>query len=181
MLVQRLQRLSSLEPPLGQVSRSLGHACAVHLSGSDGQCWPNAESLAQPLASETRDIDPMLDQWGSTVYDGGPTLDQHWVDVSCLSGRYSQWLWLSVELDRHSYTPSFNEAQTPIPFNSTPRNNMNIDRLCVNKINSISLCAVFRRLNHVIQLLQLLWNSCVKTLYSSWKAPVNGFLVLFLQ
>ena len=27
------------------------------------------------------DIDPMLDQSWATVYDAGPTLVQHWVDV----------------------------------------------------------------------------------------------------
>ena len=35
---------------------------------------------------QTRDIDPMLDQCWSTVYDAGPTLIQHRVDVSCLLG-----------------------------------------------------------------------------------------------
>ena len=28
-------------------------------------------------------LDPMLDQcWATAVYDGGPTLDQHWITVS---------------------------------------------------------------------------------------------------
>ena len=35
---------------------------------------------------QTRDIDPMLVQCWSTVYDAGPTLGQHWVDVSRLLG-----------------------------------------------------------------------------------------------
>ena len=29
-------------------------------------------------------IDPMLAQCRATVYDGGPTLNQHWVNVSRL-------------------------------------------------------------------------------------------------
>ena len=38
------------------------------------------------LSQQTRDIDLMLDQCWATVYDAGPTLVQHWVDVSCLPG-----------------------------------------------------------------------------------------------
>ena len=33
---------------------------------------------------QTRYIDPVLGQCWATVCDGGPTLTQHWVDVSCL-------------------------------------------------------------------------------------------------
>ena len=36
---------------------------------------------AKTTAEKTQDIDPMLD-----IVDGGPTLVQHWVDVSCLLG-----------------------------------------------------------------------------------------------
>ena len=35
---------------------------------------------------QTRDIDPMLDQYWSTGYDAAPTSVQHLVDVSCLLG-----------------------------------------------------------------------------------------------
>ena len=38
------------------------------------------------LSQQTRYINPMLAQCWPTVYDAGPTLDQHWVDVSCLLG-----------------------------------------------------------------------------------------------
>ena len=38
------------------------------------------------FTQQTRDIDPMLDQYWSTGYDAGPTSVQHWVDVSCLLG-----------------------------------------------------------------------------------------------
>ena len=34
-------------------------------------------------AQQTRYIDPMLFQCWSSVADGGPTLKQHWVNVSC--------------------------------------------------------------------------------------------------
>ena len=35
-------------------------------------------------AEQTRDIEPMLDQCWADVVDGGPTLNQHWFNVSCL-------------------------------------------------------------------------------------------------
>ena len=38
------------------------------------------------LAQQTRYIDPMLVQCWTSVVDGDPTLDQHWIDVSCLLG-----------------------------------------------------------------------------------------------
>ena len=37
-------------------------------------------------SQQTRDIDTMLEQCWSTVYDGCPTLIQHCVDVLCLMG-----------------------------------------------------------------------------------------------
>ena len=36
--------------------------------------------------SDPANIDPMLDQWWARVVDGGSTLIQHWVNVSCLLG-----------------------------------------------------------------------------------------------
>ena len=33
------------------------------------------------LIQQTRGIEPMLFQCWSTVYDGGPTLKQHWLNV----------------------------------------------------------------------------------------------------
>ena len=35
------------------------------------------------------DVDPMLVYCWSTVYDAGPTLSQHWVDVLCFLGHYN--------------------------------------------------------------------------------------------
>ena len=40
---------------------------------------------------QTRHIDPMLDQCWADVVDGGPTLVQHWVDVSCFLGPCTCW------------------------------------------------------------------------------------------
>ena len=40
------------------------------------------------LPQQTRLIDPILDQCWTNVVDGGPTLVQHWIDVSCLLGPY---------------------------------------------------------------------------------------------
>ena len=52
--------------------------------------WPNINTaLVECLVGvvfisshQTKHIDSMLDQCWSTVYDAGPTLDQHWVNVS---------------------------------------------------------------------------------------------------
>ena len=46
------------------------------------------QSLRKPdkTTQPTRDIYPLLDQCWATVNDAGPTLVQHWVDVSCLLG-----------------------------------------------------------------------------------------------
>ena len=35
---------------------------------------------------QTRDIEPLLDQCWASVVDGGPTLNQQWLNVSCLVG-----------------------------------------------------------------------------------------------
>ena len=37
-------------------------------------------------SQQTRDVDPMLIQCWANVEDGGPTLNQYWVNVSCLLG-----------------------------------------------------------------------------------------------
>ena len=38
------------------------------------------------LTQQARDIDPVLFQCWASVADAGPTLKQHWVNVSCLLG-----------------------------------------------------------------------------------------------
>ena len=42
----------------------------------------------------TRDIDPMLDRCWASVLDGGTTLVQHWVDVSCLLGNDDRFIYI---------------------------------------------------------------------------------------
>ena len=37
-----------------------------------------------PPTKQTRDIHPVLVEWWASVVDGGPTLHQQWVNVSCL-------------------------------------------------------------------------------------------------
>ena len=45
------------------------------------------EDCRCPLRSQqARDVHPMLVQYWPIVYDDGPTLYQHWVDISCLLG-----------------------------------------------------------------------------------------------
>ena len=39
--------------------------------------------IRKPAAQQTRHIHPMFEQCWPTVYDGGPLLVKHWVDVSC--------------------------------------------------------------------------------------------------
>ena len=52
-------------------------------SGQSKQTFPFRQSI-QEAAQKIRDIYLMLDQCWASVYDAGPALVQHWVDVSCL-------------------------------------------------------------------------------------------------
>ena len=45
------------------------------------------ELVDSATTQETRDVYPMLVQCWNDVVDGGPTLNRHWVRVSCLLGR----------------------------------------------------------------------------------------------
>ena len=56
------------------------------MSGTQGGRGNASQSGCQQSGQQTRDIQPMLYQCWSTVYDAGPTLVHHWVDVSCLLG-----------------------------------------------------------------------------------------------
>ena len=47
--------------------------------------------ISMVLPQQTRYINPMLVQCWSTVYDAGPTLYQHWVDVSCLLWKHHRY------------------------------------------------------------------------------------------
>ena len=42
--------------------------------------------LTTSLSQQSRDVEPMLGQCWPAVYDVGPTLTQHWSNVSCLLG-----------------------------------------------------------------------------------------------
>ena len=46
-------------------------------------------------AQQIRDVYTMLVQCWPAVYDVAPTLNQHWVNVSCLMGRYFQAGWVT--------------------------------------------------------------------------------------
>ena len=46
-----------------------------------------SEGMFSPVRSqETRDIEALLVQCWASVVDGGPTLNQQWLNVSCLLG-----------------------------------------------------------------------------------------------
>ena len=57
----------------------------VHLQSKRCHCLTLRGSYVV-YTQQTRDIDLMLVQCWATVYDAGPTLDQHRVDDSCLLG-----------------------------------------------------------------------------------------------
>ena len=44
------------------------------------------------VAKQTHEVESMLVQRWSNVYDAGPTLNQHWLSVLCLLGGLSTWL-----------------------------------------------------------------------------------------
>ena len=84
------------------------------------------------VSHQTRDIGPMLCQCRSAVYDVGPTLNQHWFNVSCL--------WYSI--------PSKHDTLTQCRFNVGPPSAMVVEHW--NNIESMySVCwvAVLMRLN----------------------------------
>ena len=55
-----------------------------------------------PTSQQTRDIEPLLDQCWSTVYDAGPTLIQQWLNVSCLLTWHSRNGYLCIIEDNGS-------------------------------------------------------------------------------
>ena len=66
-------------PPLHHLLSLLG-SIATNTRQTLTQCWGNVRSAS------TQDIDPMLGQRWTSVYNAGPTLPQHWINVSCLLG-----------------------------------------------------------------------------------------------
>ena len=65
-----------------QTERQTDQEYPKHNAAAEGK-MQSATSLNQ----QTRDFDPMLDHCWASVVNGGPTLVQHFVDVSCLLGR----------------------------------------------------------------------------------------------
>ena len=59
---------------------------AQHAAHKHKTCVKRCRDAESRWSERTRYIDPMLCQCWSTVYDGGPTLVQHRVDVSCFAG-----------------------------------------------------------------------------------------------
>ena len=52
--------------------------------------YSTQESLPLPLplpSQPLRDVQPMLFQCWSTVFNAGPTLNRHWLNILCLMGR----------------------------------------------------------------------------------------------
>ena len=56
----------------------------LHMSSRIQQ---NSTSHCESPTLQTRDIEPLLVQCWSNVVDGGPTLNQQWLNVSCLLGK----------------------------------------------------------------------------------------------
>ena len=54
------------------------HTDAILVNGSHPDWYPAGQ--------RTRDVYPMMVQCWPTVYDAGPTLNQHWFNVTCLLG-----------------------------------------------------------------------------------------------
>ena len=58
------------------------------------QCYCSAATdeipgCSEQLTQKTRDVDPVLVQCRASVYDAGPTLNQHRVNASCVLGRHA--------------------------------------------------------------------------------------------
>ena len=66
-----------------------GSICLLYKS-SDTAFWlcrdTHDESGTSRSVQRTRDVQPLLVQSWANVFDAGPTLYQHWLNVSCLMG-----------------------------------------------------------------------------------------------
>ena len=65
------------------------------------------------LNAYPRNIEPLLVQCWSTVYDAGPTLNQQWLNVSCLPGSY----WCLLVGDEASGQSISQQADEPMLIN----------------------------------------------------------------
>ena len=60
----------------------------------------------QRRSQQTRDVEPLSVQCWASVVDGGPTLNQQWLNVSSLLGWANIWLGVSCYLGyAHRLTP----------------------------------------------------------------------------
>ena len=62
---------------------------------------------------KTRDIEPLLVQWWASVVDGGSTLNQQWLDVSCLLG-LRVWALAQCRLDVGPASQTMDQHQADI-------------------------------------------------------------------
>ena len=75
--------------PLVSISGTPGSPCCLQAAYRVRWMFLDIVSLA---TQQTRYINPLLVQCWTSVVDGGPTMDQHWFDVSCLLGSESETL-----------------------------------------------------------------------------------------
>ena len=72
----------------------------------------------------------MLVQCWSTVYDAGPTLDQHWVDVSCLLGTLYHDIYEGLPRSQDLY------SLVPTTYQLFPTTNCQLGRACSVHVGS---------------------------------------------
>ena len=87
----RLRRWPNIKPALGRylvspVTCSLQKSIQFHSTLLLHRVLFYIQTGRCVTSQQTRDVDPMLFLCWADVGDGGPTLKQHWVNVSCLLG-----------------------------------------------------------------------------------------------
>ena len=75
---------------LASISGTAGSPCC--LQAAYRVRWMFLDVVSGLATQQTRYSNPLLVQCWASVVDGGPTLDQHWFDVSCLLGSESKTL-----------------------------------------------------------------------------------------
>ena len=101
----------TLQSPADRKPRLYAFLMLVHCL----QCWPNVEAtlgqcfmcawalmsvwawqmhnIRHVFIQQTRDIELLLVQCCADVVDGGPTLNKHWFNASCLLGSWAGVVW----------------------------------------------------------------------------------------
>ena len=105
---------------------------------------PDGVSSVVAGSPETREIYSMLDQCLASVYNAGPTLIQHCVDVSCLLGWVSlMWYWVLIDdIDSGFYISKMasagynltNGSQSPHRLREVMRKLLLCPQLCPRRI-----------------------------------------------